>query len=216
MQSLFEQITPIAFGAAISPVVLTVTILILSGRHYQLSRALAFVTGAAFFIVVVGLLLLPLAGLTLPSAPKPVSAVIDIVIGILLILLAIRSIKPKKQKGPPIEENAQPQLKGYAIKGVVLMAVNFTTLALYFEAIKMIGEAKIDLLNQILVLLLVDLIILLPGIFPLIIYLLSPQKAQRILSSINKAITKHSQSVRFIVFLLLGIYLLVKGFRVVF
>lgn len=217
MRELLSQVIPVALGAAVSPVLLTVTILILSGRHYQKVRAASFITGAALDIFLVGIIGLSVGNLTLPKAPPLTLGAIDIGLGILLILLGIKRIfsKNNKKGGTAEEDDQSPKYKDNLLKGMAIMGVNFTTWVLYVEAIKIINVSDLNSVQQLILLLIVITIVLLPAIIPLIIYLVIPGRAQQILNHIYDFLQKYSRYIAFVIFLIFGIYLIVKGINTI-
>lgn len=215
MESLVVNVIPIALGAAVSPVLLTGAIILLSSNNRPRTKVLAYALGSIVVIVLIGIVGLMIFGKAVArpgSTHSATSAIIDSVIGFLLILLGVKKlIKPSK--GKPVFEKylESTKLKDFVLMGIVLMGVNFSTIVLYIEAIKQIAVGKINLLDTILMLALVDLIIMVPVFIPLVIYVLLPGRSKKILSGVNGFLAKHSNLVSVFILFLFGFYIAIKG-----
>jgi Sap, sulfolipid-1-addressing protein len=96
--SLLAIVVPLALGAAISPTLFALEVLVLSGRRHPVARAWALAGGAAATLIAFSVL-----GLTLLKNlhsgrhnRSPADASIDLVAGALLTLLAARALRPGK------------------------------------------------------------------------------------------------------------------------
>ena len=91
VSSLFLSVLPLALGAAVSPTLLTLELLILAGRNHPLSRAWSFALGASGVLIayaVVGLAFLQ----RLPDAEKAWVAAAVVAIALSMVLLPVLSV----------------------------------------------------------------------------------------------------------------------------
>jgi multidrug transporter EmrE-like cation transporter len=91
MGSLLPTMLPLAFGAAISPVILIVNVLLLSSTTRPIARSVAYAVGCTIIIVGFGV-----AGVTVISgvstAPRDVAAVIHLAVGAISLGFALRAL----------------------------------------------------------------------------------------------------------------------------
>ncbi|MEX1047405.1 MAG: GAP family protein [Actinomycetota bacterium] len=214
--SLFIEELPLALGAAVSPTILTVGVLILAGKKQPMARAAAYAIGAAiplFAIGIPGVLLLHEAASS--KTGIDVSPWVDVAVGVLLIGLGLRRLSKRKTrqekegKRTGRFENASPI--AYLGIGVVMMLTNFTTLALYLPMLKDIARSGAPAADRIVVLLLLDLIVLTTAVVPPLLVAVVGAPARRALEDLNSWIGRHGRTIATAVFLGLGVYLVVKG-----
>src|SRR5215207_9535225 len=107
MGSLLPTMLPIAFGAAISPVILIVNVLLLSSATRPIARSVAYAVGCTIIIVGFGV-----AGLTVISgvstAPREVAAIIHLVVGAISLGFALRAVI-QAPSPPPKKEEVTPE-----------------------------------------------------------------------------------------------------------
>src|ERR1700730_7671305 len=93
MSDLLSKVLPLALGSAISPAILALALLILSGKESPRTRCIAYTAGAA--LALSGLGLLGLLASARPAAPdsggahSAPAAIVDIAIGCFLLALSI-------------------------------------------------------------------------------------------------------------------------------
>ncbi len=219
MGKLLAQVIPLAFGAAISPALLTVAVLTISSPRRGLTRGVALAAG-----VLVTLVVLTALGLTVlshvtnhPSATRSaVSDGVDIAIGLVLLALALRGILEHRSHPEP-PDGAQPSQRAPAglvatfAAGSALMVTNVTTIILYIPAMKDVANADVSDEGKALAILVVLLITALPVLLPLALRLVAPRSSERWLGSLNSTISRHHHAFVVGVEVLFGVYLLVKG-----
>src|ERR1700730_4808888 len=149
MSDLLSKVLPLALGSAISPAILALALLILSGKESPRARCIAYTAGAALALTGLGLLALLVFDRTVSpdsggghSGP---SAVVDIAIGCFLLALSIVIARRPPSQHEHLDEGSRgPMLGRYFAIGVGGMLVNFTTLALFFDATKEIARADVS------------------------------------------------------------------------
>ena len=193
----------LALGAAISPIPLTVSILLLSQPDRGRAKALAFAAGQvlalAILCVIFAVVLGKTVGASHPHAKH--SSTLDIVLGALLLLLAARKLltkpKPKKQK----KEKKRSLFAEFGF-GFGLMAVNIETLVLVVASVKALVGSKIGVGEEALVLL---------AMIPPLITFVIPKKSDEALKWLNEQTTKHQRGIAGGFLIFFGVYLCYKG-----
>jgi hypothetical protein len=205
---------PIAFGAAISPVVLIVNILLLSGHTRPLARASAYAVGCAIIIVGFGI-----AGVTIikgvSTAPRDVAAGIHLTVGTLSLLFAARAIiqgpNPPPKKGDAGEDDTEKPAWTFVLAGLAAMGVNMTTLTMFLSICAEIVRAPLDTSQEAIALAIADVIILIPVWGPLLLTLIAPATAHRVFGPMNDFLNRHKWAIEIIVPGGFGVYLLTLG-----
>jgi len=211
MVSLLLRVLPLAFGAAVSPTVLAVIVLLLA--HAKTRRnAVAFAIGTAVVSVAIGLAILFVFHQALEAHHDSTghrSAVVDVVLGVALLALAVRELvaKPKAK-----EPKATHLGVGSAfVLGCAVMAANFSSLVLYLAGLKEIVRADVATTSELVVTAVFIVIMLLPVELPLLLTVVAPASSQRILTGIGASVKRHAHTITIVVLVIFGAYLLVKG-----
>lgn len=223
--TLLTSVLPLAFGAAVSPTVLIGIILVLSISKKPKFNGIAFYFGSIILLLIVvalGVFVSNGVALASGSQPSATSAYFDIILGILLILFGIRRIK-KEDKGPNEErfregesKSAASQFIKYMILGFLMFLINFTTTILVFAAGKDIGLSTAPLIDKLIVIAILTIITLIVVEIPLLIYILFPKTADKVLHPVDVWMQKNSRYLMAAVIFVFGFYLLVKGAMVIF
>jgi hypothetical protein len=205
---------PIAFGAAISPVILIVNVLLLSSATRPIARSVAYAVGCTIIIVGFGV-----AGLTVISgvstAPREVAAIIHLVVGAISLGFALRAViqgpspPPKKEEVTP-EDRDKPAWR-FVFAGLAAMGINMTTLTLYLSLDAEIVRAPLSVMEEAFALAIADVIILIPVWVPLALSIVLPRVAYRIFGPMNDFFTRHKWGIEIIVPGGFGVYLLTLG-----
>lgn len=213
MNSLLTHMLPLAFGAAISPMLLVVQMLVLSGKNKPISRSVAVTIGAGIMLLGLSLAfatLLNSFGQT-PTGEKP-SFAVEAVRGLavlLLIFLGVRNLMHRDR--PPntarAEKLAEAKWRTYVGVGVVIMLTNVTTLVLFAPALHMIMHADVSQTDKLIAYGLLFFITMLPLLLPLGIALAMGRNAERFLSKLNAFVTKHNAVISAVVCFGFAIYI---------
>jgi hypothetical protein len=210
--TLLAKVLPLALGAAVSPTVFVAAVVLLSDPDRPRRRAGAFTAGAAVPLAAIGA-----AGLVLFRNARGedhlrVSPVVDIVFGVLLLLLAVRTALRPAHDASHHHRHAAASPWACALLGAGLMVVNFSSLALFVPAVKEIALAtSVSTPDQIVVLAIVVVLALLAVLVPLVLYLIVPGQAQSVLTPMLAAAKRHSRAIGMVICLVFGVYLAVKG-----
>jgi hypothetical protein len=155
MGSLLAIVLPLALGAAISPTLFALEVLVLSGRRHPVARAWALTGGAAatlIFFSVLGLTLL--RNLHAGKHHRSLTdAAIDLVAGALLAVLAARALRPRKTVAESHHDRTRGRLAGtptilFLGIGSLGMLVNFSTLLLFLPALHEISRSSVSQVDK--------------------------------------------------------------------
>ena len=202
----------LALGAAVSPIPLTVSILLLSQPDRGRAKALAFaagqVLGLAILSVIFAVVLSKTLGTSHPHSKH--GSTLDIVLGAILLLAAARKLltEPKAKKAKPKKQRSL--LAEFAF-GAGLMAVNVETLVLVIASVKELVSSKIGVAEEALGLLAIVLIVTLSATIPPLITFVIPKKSDEALKWLNEQTTKHQRGIAGGFLIVFGVYLIYKG-----
>lgn len=216
---LLLQILPLAFGAAVSPTALMGIIIILSISKNPKLQGFGYFFGSFILIIIVVLLGLILgSGITSTTTKhNPILDGIEVLLGIVLLLLGIKRIL-QAQKSPKNriqdfdkqKSNLVVFIKGLSF-GFGLFLINFSTSIIVLEAGKEIGASSFGIIGKSIVIMILIIITLLVCEIPLLMYLLYPAKAIKILSKVNKWMQKNGHILMGTVLIVIAIYLITIG-----
>jgi threonine/homoserine/homoserine lactone efflux protein len=217
--TLLIQILPLAFGAAVSPTALMGIIILLSVSKKPKLQSFGYYIGSLILIIIVTIIGILLGtGITTGyNKPHLLLDWIDVILGILLLFLGTRRII-QTQKSPKnrIQSSNEPKsnlnlfLKGISY-GFGLFLINFSTTIIVIEAGKEIAVSPVGLVGKLLIIMVLIVITLLVCEVPLLMYVLSPEKAKKILLKVNKWMQRNGHILMGIVIFLIGAYLILVG-----
>lgn len=222
MTDLLVKVLPLALGAAISPAVLIVAVLLLASPRSPRIRTALFCLGGAVTLIAIGIVGLAVLGATEPDPghTDTVGAWVDTVAGVTLVVLGARLLLVRhrtagERHGHDAERTqagGRPVWTAFPI-GVVMMLTNSSSLALYVPILKDLSRADVSGPGRIGALAIVDLVILLPALVPLVLTIVAPGPAGRALTKVRDVATRYARALSGAVFLVLGIYLAWRGIR---
>lgn len=230
MGSLLARVLPLAFGAAFSPTLLTLQVLILAGKRRPLARAWVTAAGclldlAAF--TALGFLLMrqipaPGSGAATATAAvphtSPVSAVIKLTVALVLVVLGVRQVVKRDGAADAHRSNTSTRLEtaglGFFLgAGVVAMALNVTTLVLYIPAVHDIVESAVDVAAKAVVVAILVAITLLPVVLPPLGISLMGARAQPALDFLNGFAGRHMRAINASICFVFAVLLAWQGLR---
>jgi threonine/homoserine/homoserine lactone efflux protein len=217
--TLLTQIVPLALGAAVSPTALMGIILLLSISKRPKLQGFGYYFGAIILILIVVILgILLSTGVTSASpTPDPTLAAIDLLLGIILLFFGIKRIfKPQKSPKKRFQSIGKESsnlilfIEGLSF-GFGMFLVNFSTTIIILEAGKEIGLSLVDPIGKLIIVIILTFITLIVCEVPLGIYLLFPEKANNILSKVNKWMQRNGHYLMGVVLIVIGVYLVWIG-----
>ena len=219
MGSVIGDILPLAVGIAISPIPIIAAILLLlspKAKGTSVGFLLGWVIGIVVAVVVFTLLASVLPEQD-PDAAKPVSGVIKIVLGVLLLLLAIRQwrSRPKPGEEPPLPKwmSAIDDMnagRGFGL-GFLLSAVNPKNLIMAAGAGITIGTGGLTVGEDVIAILVFTLIAASSVAVPVIAYLVASARMAGPLESLRTWLVHNNATVMAVLLLVIGVVVIGKG-----
>ncbi|MFJ3391684.1 GAP family protein [Leifsonia aquatica] len=210
---------PLALGIAISPIPIIAAILMLlspKARGTSVGFLLGWLLGIIVAVVVFTLLsgLIPAAD---PDASQPIGGTIKIVLGVLLLLLALRQWRSRPKPGETatlpkwmaaIDQMTAGRSLGLAF---ILAAVNPKNLLLAAGAGVAIGTAGLSVGEDIVVIVIFVVVAASSVAIPVIGYLMAADRIRGPLDSLRGWLVGNNATVMSVLLLVIGVVLIGKG-----
>ncbi|WES63822.1 GAP family protein [Microbacter sp. GSS18] len=219
MSQAIGDILPLALGVAISPIPIVAAILMLLSPKARVT-SVGFLLGWVGGIVVASALFTLLSSL-LPEqetdASQPIRAVIKIVLGALLLLLALRQWRgrPKDGEEPPLPKWMRAidtiSFGGALGLGFLLSAVNPKNLILAAGAGLVIGGAGLSVGESALVIGIFTVIAALTVAVPVIGYLIAADRLRGPLDSLRGWLVHQNATIMAVLLAVIGVVMIGKG-----
>ena len=221
MGSLLVAVLPLALGAAVSPTLLALQLLVLSGPTHRMARAWSLVLGSALVLGVFSLLCVTALQRIRPHHSGHKSATDAAVLigsGVLLGLLALRSRirrpTPGEQQPSRITARLGTASTGWFVGvGALGMVVNFSTLLLVVPAVHEIPHSTAPAADQIVVFAVLYVIVLLPVLAPVLLVTVMGSGSDRILDATHQWVNRNARTIATVIEVVFAVYLVVKGIR---
>jgi len=219
MNGVIGSILPLAIGIAISPIPIIAAILMLLSPKAK-GTSVGFLLGWIFGILT-AVTVFTLLSSVIPTddsdAPKPIHGVIQLILGALLLLLALRQWRSRPKNG---EAAALPKWmsaidtmnagKGFGL-GFLLAAVNPKNLLMGAGAGVAIGSAGLASGSIVIVIIVFTVIAAASVALPVIAYLLASSKMAAPLESLRGWLVQNNATVMAVLLLVIGVVLIGKG-----
>lgn len=219
MGSVVGEILPLAIGVAISPVPIIAAILMLlspQAKRTSLGFLAGWVAGITVAIVAFTVLssALPERG---SGSPAPISGVIKIVLGGLLLFLALRQWRGRPREGEPATlpkwmaaVDSMTPVKGFGL-GFLLAAVNPKNLLMSISAGLIVGGAGMSTGATVLVIVIFVLLAAATVLIPVVGFLIASARMAGPLEHLRKWLVDHNAAIMAVLLLVLGVSVLGKG-----
>jgi len=210
MASILIKILPLDLAATLSPGVLALAIILLGSKNQPKAKALILLLGMLLVAIAITVFGFILGNNVTPGVePTLTSAIIDAIFGLFFLFYGFKIILGPERMIKPREEKVR--FWRLFILGFLVSATNFDALFLSFAAAKEVGDAAVHFGAKSILLAVNIFFFTLPIMLPLIIYLLFPEFAGRVLANINRIVLKYSRYILFAMFMIFGIYFLSKS-----
>lgn len=216
--ALLASVLPLAVGAAISPTLLALQLLVLSGTN-PLPRAWALALGSALVLGVYAVLgLTVLDHLHTAHHHRSTSdAVVMFGAAGLMAALAVRSLA---RRPTPAEQHTSRTAQRLASAptpwfvgvGALGMVVNFSTLVLFLPALHEIARSSTTLADRSAAFVVLYVVTLLPVLLPVGLVAVLGDRAAPTLDATHRWVTRHARQIGIAIELVFAVYLVVKGF----
>jgi len=219
MGNAIGDIIPLALGVALSPIPIIAVILMLFSKNAR-STSLGFLIGWFLGVAVVATVVVFIADpakQVTGGEESPLSAIVHILLGLLLLFAAYRNWKKRPKPG---EEVAMPKWMssidtmnaGKALGlGALLSGVNPKNFALILAAGVAIVAAGLSSTQMIVLLVIFVLIACISVAAPVMVYLVMGEKAAPMLNSWKAWLTHNNATVMMLLLLVFGVVTLSKG-----
>jgi hypothetical protein len=220
MAALLVSVLPLAVGAAISPTLLALQLLVLTGTTKPLARAWALAAGATLLLGAYSVL-----GLTVLNRLHPAKhghhslrgAVIMFAAGGLMGVLAVRSLLHRPTSGEEHTSRTAGRLATaptfwFVGVGATAMVVNFSTLVLFLPALHEITRSSVSLAGRCVAFAVLFVITLSPVVVPVGLVTVAGDRAAPALEGTHGLVTRHSRQIAITVEVVFSAYLVWKGF----
>jgi len=219
MAALLVSVVPLAIGAAISPTLLALQLLVLTGSTRPVARAWALAGGAALVLAAFSLL-----GITVLNHLHPAKhghhslrgAVIMFVAAGLLALLAVRSLAKRPTSAEQNKTRTAGRLENaptywFVGVGALGMVVNFSTLILFLPALHEITRSSAGTADRVVAFAVLYLITLLPVLAPVGLVTVLGRRADPLLDATHGFVTRHARQIGITIEIVFAAYLAVRG-----
>lgn len=222
LASLLAITIPLSWAAAVSPVTLSIFLVIMSMAKKPRLAGFSFYIGAIVVLLVTVMIGIFLGQkLSASGHADPVTmASIDIFLGAVLFLLGFRNMVSKehgKNKNilnrlevDPKTGKVRQFIKYFSI-GMIAFLMNFSTAIFVLAAGRAMGVANAGLTNDSASILILILITLLIIEIPLVFFIMLPDKAQKVLNPVNEWISNHGNLVTGIFCIAIGLFVVYSG-----
>ena len=219
MEALFAAVLPLAVGAAISPTLLALQLLVLTGSTRPMARAWALAAGAALVLGAFSVL-----GLTVLDHLRPAEhdhhslrgALIMFIAGGLLAALALRALIRRPTSAEQQKSRATGRLDTaptywFVGVGALGMVVNFSTLVLFLPALHEITRSSADLAARVVAFVVLFVITLLAVLLPVGLVTVFGERATPVLESTHTFVTRHARQIGVVIEVAFAVYLIWRG-----
>lgn len=214
---LVAKVLPLAIGAAISPTILIVVLLVLGSPVHPRARGVAYTAGAITVLLVLTAISLTLLRRSVvgKGPADPIYGWMDIGFALVIFLIGLRELltAPKPKQPPENGADATAQLGRFYVIGLVMMLTNFSTLVLYVPAMKEVAIASVGVGGKVAVTALVLALASALAWVPVLLDIVAPRAAAHVLNPLNAFMTRHQKSVTVVVCFAFTIFLMAKGAR---
>jgi Sap, sulfolipid-1-addressing protein len=221
MGTLLAAVLPLALGAAVSPTLLALQLLVLSGPVHRLARAWALTLGAALVLAAFSLVCataLQHVATHHSDHKSATDAAVLLASGVLLAALVVRS----RIRRPTTGEKHSSKIAGHLATaptpafvgvGAFGMVVNFSTLLLVLPAIHEITHSTASTSAQVAVFAVMYVVVLLPVLVPVVAATLLGSGADRALDATHVWVGRNARTIGTVIEAVFAVYLIVKGVR---
>lgn len=212
MPALIAKVLSLDLASLFSPVMLAISVLLMSSKHHNIKKTLIFILGN--IIIGVGIIALGyFAGETITDKTEPTlfSSLFDLGLGLLLLLYALKTFLGRNKDKKEQVEHENPQFFRLLLTGIAVGLSNIDGLILSFTNAKTVSEANVPFLFTLILLFSILFFLTLPATLPIILYYFFPKKSAFVLSKIHNFLIKYGPYIVSAVFALFGILLIYKA-----
>ena len=216
---LLVRVGPLALGAACSPTILLVQMLVLTHGTARVARAWLYTLGALMMTGVwMAFGIVAFKAAAHHAAPSPearaTSAVVHLVAAALLLAMALKNFYAPDGEVAQDKVSADDEQPHYAkafLLGIGLMASNLTTVVLLLPATHEVAVSRADLTAKAVVCAVLALAAVLPALLPPLVVTLGGEGGRRKLDQLADWMHEHQHRISAVVCVLFAVYLAATG-----
>jgi hypothetical protein len=218
LSEVLRSVLPLAVGAAVSPVILLLQMVVLTDGEARARRAWAVAAGAATSLIawgVAGWLLID----RLPTprrGPDATAAAVDLVLALVLVALGLRALTQRHDPAPTPSPGTSRRASSVGVAyglGVAAMAGNVTTIVLFLPAVRDIARADLAVADTAVALAVLLAITLAPALLPVLAVSIGGAAGRRALDRLGAFTSAHHATIAAVVSFGFALYLGLKGLR---
>ncbi|MFA6447608.1 MAG: GAP family protein [Patescibacteria group bacterium] len=212
MFDLLIRVIPLDIAVLIgAPGILALTLFLLGVKNHPKLKVLGFLIGSLIVGIAIALLGLYFGDLT-PKGPHQTlaSAIVDTAFGTLFAIYGIYVLFPKDRKLKPSKDTKSHFFR-WILLGLLISATNFDSVLFSLAATKEVSGSNLDLLTELILTFVNICFFIMPIGLPLLLYMLTPAFAERVLSKANRVVLKYSRYILALVFIVFAYMLLSRG-----
>jgi len=213
LASLLLTVLPFALASMVSPLAaITVMTVISTTKRRALKAVLFAITYATIFSAICLLLVAVGSTATIGGKPSSVTAGIDVVLGVILLYVAGRSLS--KGMGTLLVRSFDPDAMSFVAvvsMGGLFSASNVSSLIPALAAAKDIGVAAVPPLDKEIAFAFLLAIALSWVWAPVALYLATPNNFDRLFDPVIRFLRRRGGQMMAVVFFLIGLYLVIRG-----
>jgi len=212
MYTTLLRIIPLDLAAILSPLLLTLTIFLLGSKKWPRLKAFFFLIGA----LVIGLGASFLGDqfgqfLDVEGGNINRSAIVDIIFGCVFLSFGFASLFFKARSAAAFAKFSVRSVWIWLPLGFILNFTNFDAIVLIITAAREIEKAGLDSFQRVLLLIINSIFYTLPVLFPLLVFLLLPHRAGRILGKVSSFMVSYSKYIALVLLTSFGLFFLIRG-----
>lgn len=220
MGEAIATILPYALGAAISPLLLTVEILILAGGVKPKRRAWIYAAGALVVAVIITAAIAFVFRQMAPSdsGPSPLERGVEATAALVLIAMAVRAFLPVhgKDEGKPSRLHEWMQhgrTRTFFVIGMIMMATNGSSIVIMIPGIHAIETLRPGFVAGSVALAVLVAFVMLPAILPVGVATALGSRSDAFLQKLNAFVTQHSRTITGVLCAVIAVYLVYGAFN---
>jgi len=214
MDRLIPGVIVAGLAASVSPVAIMLLLAVMMKKNVR-RNSMLFLLAFTLVLIALGVVVIYVFKAGGSGKKSMVDGYIDIGLGALCLVAMLMSLRPKKKEGKHAIGGKELKASQAFLLGGIAMLTNVSTIICYSAGAHEISKAHPGFVESILALALLTVITLITILIPILIYFVFPKKSDRVLSSFNAWLSRHSKVIGAVVLLVFGVYLLIKGIETV-
>jgi len=139
------------------------------------------------------------------------SAIVDIIFGCVFLSFGFASLFFKARSAAAFAKFSVRSVWIWLPLGFILNFTNFDAIVLIITAAREIEKAGLDSFQRVLLLIINSIFYTLPVLFPLLVFLLLPHRAGRILGKVSSFMVSYSKYIALVLLTSFGLFFLIRG-----